>query len=211
MPHVLSRPDDWSAIRSRDFAAWFSQLEGMRSPVAVGTCGVDGVDNLAVFNSMTHIGSRPPYLALVFRPLTVERHTYDNLKATGIYTINHLPAEHLAALHHTSAKYPRVISEFAAAGLTAEASGAGAPYVAEATVSMQLRFEEEHFVAANDTVIVIGRVEELRLAGGLPNGGGRIDWPALDGLVVSGLYNYYRVTHVATESYAKPRSSEPTS
>ena len=206
MPHHLSRPADWQAHRSRDFAAWFSQLEGMRSPVAVGTRGIEGVANLAVFNSMTHIGSRPPYLALVFRPLTVERHTYDNLKSTGVYTVNHLPAGHLDALHHTSAKYPRDTSEFGACGLTAEDSAAGAPYVAEATVAMQLRFEEEYFVRANDSVVVIGRVEELRLPEEARFKDGALDWGAMEGLVVSGLYNYYQVSHHRTKTYAQPEA-----
>ena len=205
MSHHLSRPDDWRSLRSRDFAAWFSQLEGLRSPVAVGTRDGAGVDNLAVFNSMTHVGSRPPYLALVFRPLTVERHTYDNLKSTGVYTINHLPAAHVEDLHHTSAKYPAGRSEFEAAGLTAVHSAAGAPYVAEATVAMQLRFEEEYFVRANDAVVVIGRVEELRLPAAVTPEVGRVPWDELDGLVVSGLYNYYRVGHEATQVYAEPR------
>ena len=204
MPHRLSRPADWRQLPSRDFAAWFAQLEGMRSPVAVGTRGVTGVDNLAVFNSMTHIGSRPPYLALVFRPLTVERHTYDNLKATGVYTVNHLAAAHVDALHQTSAKYPTGESEFAAVGLTPERSAAGAPYVAEAAVGMQLRFEEEHFVRANDTVIVVGRVEEIRLPAAATEGAGRFDWSADGGLVVSGLYHYYEVAHLTSKTYAKP-------
>ena len=207
MPHHFSRPDDWAKHRSRHFAAWFSQLEGMRSPVAVGTRGADGVANLAVFNSMTHIGSRPPYLALVFRPLTVERHTYDNLKTSGVYTINHLPARHLDALHRTSAKYERGVSEFEACGLSEEMSDAGAPYVAEGTVGMQLRFEEEYFVRANDSVVVIGRVEELRLPEEARFKEGRVLWDELEGLVVSGLYNYYRVGHARTKAYAQPDSA----
>lgn len=206
MPHHFSRPDDWAQHKSRDFAAWFSQLEGLRSPVAVGTRGSGGVANLAVFNSMTHIGSRPPYLALVFRPLTVERHSYDNLKATGVYTINHLPAARLDSLHATSAKYPREVSEFEACGLTPVDSATGAPYVGEGTVGMQLRFEEEYFVRANDSVVVIGRVEELRLPKEASFAESRVDWAGLDGLVVNGLYHYYRVAHERTKAYAQPES-----
>ena len=203
MTHRLLRADDWSQIPGRAFASWFSQLEGMRSPVAVGTRGLSGVDNLAVFNSMTHVGARPPLLALVFRPLTVERHTYDNLKATGVYTINHLPLARVDALHQTSAKYPAPESEFAAVGLTALASTSGAPYVAEATVAMQLRFAEEHHVAANDTVIVVGRVEEIRLPGALGEPPQHVNWADLNGQVVSGLYDYYSVEHFKTKAYAK--------
>ncbi len=203
MQHHLSRSADWAKLSSRAFADWFSQLEGLRSPVAVGTYdGSEGL-NLAVFNSMTHIGARPPLLALVFRPLTVERHTYDNLKATGVYTINHLAAAHVDALHQTSAKYPAGVSEFDAVGLTAVSSAAGAPYVQEASVSMQLRFVEEHHVAANDCVIVIGAVEELRIVDTASFGESRLDWTSQAALVVSGLYNYYDVSHRVTKPYAK--------
>ncbi len=178
----------------------------MRSPVLVGTRSLAGQDNLAVFNSMTHIGARPPLVALVFRPLTVERHTYDNLRASGLYTINHIQQRFLAAAHATSAKLARGVSEFAASGLTPVLSESGVPYVAEAQVSMQLRFVEEHFVAANDSVIVIGQVEELRLAEGIAFSADRLDWSKLDAAVVSGLYHYYRVVPTQQMEYVDAES-----
>lgn len=201
MPHHLSRAADWQQHRSRHFAAWFAQLEGLRSPVAVGTRGASGVANLAVFNSMTHIGSRPPYLALVFRPLTVERHTYDNLKASGVYTVNHLPREYVERAHATSGKYPAGVSEFDACGLTPLPTGEGAPYVAEASVSMLLEFVEEHFIAANDTVFIVGAVREIRLPPAAAFGVGRVDWAALAATPVSGLYEYYEVSHATRLGY----------
>ncbi len=203
MKHQLSRPQDWKTLPSREFADWFNQLEGMRSPVAVGTRNAAGVANLAVFNSMTHVGARPPLLGLVFRPLTVDRHTYANLKASGVYTINHLPAQQVAALHQTSAKYPEGRSEFEATGLRELPSETVAPYVAEATISMQLRFVEEHHVAANDCVFVVGAVEEIRTADAVGFGESPLNWTALDGVVVSGLYNYYRVSKLGQHAYAK--------
>lgn len=142
---------------------------------------------------------------MVFRPLTVERDTYENLKATGYYTINHMPSKILAAAHQTSASYPSEISEFEAVGLTPIKSKLGAAsYVKEATVSMMLEFKEEHFIAANDTIFVVGAVRELRLPELAEFGNDTVKWEKLDALVVSGLYDYHKVEHFKKLGYAKP-------
>ena len=69
---------------------------------------------------MVHIGSKPPLLGFVLRPTTVERHTYDNIKATSEFTVNHIHADMIDKAHQTSAKYDRDISEFEAVGLQEE-------------------------------------------------------------------------------------------
>ncbi len=203
MSHKLVGPEVWRTYPRREFAAWFNQLEGLRSSVLVGTQSSAGQTNLAVFSSLTHVGARPPLVGLVFRPLTVERHTYENLRATGFYTINHLPVARIGQGHRTSAKLPRGESEFAAVGLTAAASSAAAPYVAEASVSMLCEFAEEHLVASNDTRFVVGAVRELRLPAGAVFGGERVDWTALGATVVSGLYDYYSVRFERKERYVE--------
>ncbi len=210
MQHVLIDPAEWQAYPSRAYANWFSQLEGMRSPVLVGT-QAKGQPNLAIFNSLTHIGARPPLLGLVFRPLTVERHSYENIKASGFYTINHIPTQLLAAAHQTSGKFRREQSEFDIAGLTPLTTAAGpAPYVAEASVSMLLEFEEEHHIAANDTVLVVGRVRQLRVPQEATfasladqTAPASLPWQQLEGAVVSGLYSYYTVAPESTRAYVE--------
>ncbi|MFK8056684.1 MAG: flavin reductase family protein [Saprospiraceae bacterium] len=204
MGHKLVSPAEWAEYPRRAFAAWFNQLEGLRSPVLVGTQSKEGIHNLAVFSSITHVGARPPLVGMVFRPLTVERDTYENMKATGFYTINHIPSSTLAAAHQTSASYPSETSEFEAVGLTPLASSEAAPYVKEASISMLLEFKEEHFIAANDTIFVVGAVKELRLPALAEFGKDTVDWKALEGLVVSGLYDYHEVEHFKKLGYAKP-------
>ena len=204
MGHKLVSPTEWAEYPRRAFAAWFNQLEGLRSPVLVGTEGEAGIQNLAVFSSITHVGARPPLVGMVVRPLTVERDTYANLKATGFYTINHIPSSILDNAHQTSAKYPSDISEFEAVGLTPEPSNRKAPYVKEASVSMLLEFKEEHLITANDTIFIVGAVRELRLPTLAEFGTDTVSWEELEGVVVSGLYDYHKVDHFKKMEYAKP-------
>ena len=209
MGHKLVSESDWKDYPRRAFAAWFNQLEGLRSPVLVGTQNEAGIHNLAVFSSMTHVGARPPLIGMIFRPLTVERHTYENLKATGFYTINHVPASILAAAHQTSASYPSGTSEFEAVGLTPIPSKSGeAPYVKGATVSMLLEFKEEHPIEANGTIFVVGAVKEIRLPELAEFGNDTVKWEKLDALVVSGLYDYHKVEHFKKLGYAKPETQD---
>jgi Conserved protein/domain typically associated with flavoprotein oxygenases, DIM6/NTAB family len=195
---------DWEGYPGRIFAAWFNQLEGARSPVLVGSRSLTGVDNLAIFNSLTHIGARPPLLALVFRPLSVERHTYDNIQATDMFTINHISGSMVDAAHQTSAKYPEEVSEFKACGLTPERTASGVAYVAESPVSMLLEKVEEHKIAANDTVLLVGAVREIRLIDQVAFTDERLSLESLDLRVVSGLYDYYGLNFDKRKAYAKP-------
>ena len=68
---------------------------------------------MAVFSSVTHLGSNPPLLGVIFRPVNdVPRNTYENIKETGQFTINHIDASIINDAHHTSAKYDKDVSEF---------------------------------------------------------------------------------------------------
>lgn len=76
-----------------------------------------GQTNLAIFNSLVHIGANPPLIGFVVRPDSAERHTLNNILETGFYTINHINENIYKQAHQTSARYPEEISEFAATGL----------------------------------------------------------------------------------------------
>ena len=56
----------------------------------IATKSNDGFPNVAVFSSVTHLGSNPPLLGFITRPAFVPRNTYENIRKTGIYTINHI-------------------------------------------------------------------------------------------------------------------------
>ena len=91
-----------------------NKIVGYNSANLIGTRAESGLENLGIFNSVVHIGANPPFLGFILRPTTVERHTYENLKETGYFTINQITRAIHQQAHKTSAKYPAAVSEFEA-------------------------------------------------------------------------------------------------
>ena len=62
-----------------------NSCSGYKSANLIGTISDKGVKNLAVFSSITHLGSNPPLLGFFLRPTEiVPRHTYLNLSLIHI-------------------------------------------------------------------------------------------------------------------------------
>lgn len=197
--------EDLSAMRSRHRAQLINAMSGIKGVHLVGSRSKTGEENLAVFNSVIHIGADPAAMAILFRPLTVQRDTYDNIKATGSFTLNLCSADLLDAAHQTSAKYPANISEFAATGLTPIYSEqVTAPYVAESPIRVGLTFAEEHTLDINGTVLLVGRVEELWLPENAMQDDGWIPLEDYGIVSVAGLDTYYQGKMLARKPYAQP-------
>ena len=188
-----------------------NSVSGMKSANLVGTVDRSGHANLALFNSVVHIGANPPYLGMIFRPLTVRRDTYNNIKATGVYTLNHVHAAIRERAHQTSANFPAGVSEFDACGLTPETTPAlQAPYVGESRVKIGLAYEEEHSIRANGTILLVGRVLEIRLPEEVLGEDGYVDLAAAGSLALTGLEGYHEVSPPIRLPYAlPPASSDP--
>ena len=141
-----------------------NSCSGYKSANLIGSKSEKGSPNLAVFSSVIHMGSNPPLLGFVLRPTKVKRHTYSNIKSTGYYTINHIAHDKIEQAHHTSAKYGADISEFEVTGLKeVYRSGFHAPYVEGSPVQIGMKFIEEHFIAFNETILVIGEMQHLHV------------------------------------------------
>ncbi|MCH2032817.1 MAG: flavin reductase [Tenacibaculum sp.] len=137
-----------------------NSLSGYKSANLLGTVSNDGFENVAVFSSIVHLGSNPPVLGFILRPTTVPRNTYENIINTGYYTVNHISKEFTEQAHHTSAKYDKLISEFDMTGLTSEyKKDFHAPFVKESPVQIGLKFLEEYYIKANDTLLVVGEIQ----------------------------------------------------
>ena len=141
-----------------------NSCSGYKSANLIGTKSSNGIENVAVFSSVTHIGSNPPMLGFFCRPTTVLRNTYENIKSTGYYTINHIHFPILEDAHHTSAKYDAQISEFDKTNLISEYKNEfNAPFVKGTPLQLAMEYVEEYFIKANDTILVIGKIIGLHL------------------------------------------------
>ena len=179
-------------------------LPGFKPANLVGTAAPDGRTNLAVFSSALHLGSDPALLGIVTRPTTVPRHTYANLKASGCFTLNHVPEALVAQAHYTSANFPDTVSEFDECGFTAVyRDDFPAPYVAESAVSIGLRLLEEHAIS-NGTVLLVGTVEHVYLQEEGLRADGTLDLAAMRAACISGLDGYHAVLPPVRFGYARP-------
>lgn len=168
-----------------------NSCSGYKSANLLGSISEDGIENVAVFSSVTHIGSNPPMLGFFLRPTTVLRNTYENIKATGIYTINHIHESIIEDAHHTSAKYDADISEFDKTNLVAEfKENFKAPFVRSAPVQMAMEYVEEYDIKANNTILVIGRITGLYVNDDLLENDGFINLSKAKISTINGLDGY---------------------
>lgn len=189
-------------------ATFMNSLAGIRPAVLVGTRGRNDINNLAVFNSLIHIGADPPRSGLLFRPVTVERHTLENLRTSGSYSINFVKSSDFRRAHQTSAKYPVDASEFEAVGFTPVfEEGYHAPMVAEADIRLLMSFEFETEIPLNGTILVIGRIQRIMLPDQIVQPDGYVDHEMADSLSCAGLDAYFRVENLGRMPYARPETN----
>ena len=194
-----------SAMEKQHRTNLVNSLPGFKSAVLVGTTDLNGNTNLAIFSSVVHIGAHPPLMGFIMRPTSVPRHTYANIRDTGVFTINHVHEHMIMQAHQTSARYPEGVSEFDACGLTPEYSASvSAPYVLESRVKIGLEFVEEHPITANDTILIIGSVIEVVLPDACLRDDGTVDIEAAGTVAVSALDGYHETRLLRRLSYAKP-------
>ena len=182
-------------------------ITGYKSANLVGTKSVEGNENLAIFSSVIHLGSNPALIGFVLRPTTVPRHTYANIKATGIFTLNAITDKQIADAHHTSAKYPAGVSEFDQTDLVTERKkNWNAPFVQGAPIQLGCRYQNEYFIKENDTIMVVASIGDIYISEPLLLKDG---WVQLDqGNIVSinGLDGYTAPQLLERFPYARPKS-----
>ena len=98
--------------------AFINSLAGFRQAVLIGTRSVDEKNNLAMFNSLIHLGAHPALYGLMSRPDSVQRDTLQNILETKEYTLNFIQSSQYKKAHQTSARYDKGISEFEKVGFT---------------------------------------------------------------------------------------------
>ena len=135
---------------------------GYKSASLLGTRSLDGKTNVAIFSSVTHLGSNPAMIGFIMRPTTVPRDTYKNIKETGYFTINHITAAMISDAHHTSANYELGTSEFDKTNLEEEYKATiEVPFVKGSPVQLYCKYLNEYHIKENDTIHVIASIEHL--------------------------------------------------
>lgn len=183
-----------------------NSISGYKSANLIGTKSKEGITNVAVFSSVVHYGSNPPILGFVLRPTTVVRNTYNNIKETGVYTINAISEGMIEEAHHTSAKYSAEISEFDKTNLTSEyKNNFEAPFVAESPLQLGMKYLEEYHIKANDTVLVLGEVTDLYFEDTMLSKDGFLNLSKENVAAINGLDTYMVAKEFKRLSYQRPK------
>ncbi|QHT69132.1 flavin oxidoreductase [Rhodocytophaga rosea] len=202
---MIFTQDDIKSLEQRYRATFINSLAGFKQAVLVGTISTNGHSNLAIFNSILHIGANPAMYGLLFRPDTVKRDTLTNILDSKVYTLNYVPTSDYEKAHQTSAKYETTISEFTAVGFTEQfTQNCKAPFVQEAVVKIGMQLEERIDIKINGTILLIGSLQYIEMADNLVHRDGFVALEKAGVLACTGLDAYYSTQLLGRLSYARP-------
>jgi len=184
-----------------------NSCSGYKSANLIGTISKNGQYNLAVFSSIVHLGSNPPLLGFFLRPTeVVPRHTYLNIKEREFYTINSIDILNFDKAHHTSAKYPRDVSEFDITGIKPKITpNFPAPFVDSSSIKIGMKFVEEIKINHNRSRLIVGKIVSLDVKDEMLNNDGFIDLYKSQIATISGCDGYSFPKKNERKGYQKPR------
>jgi flavin reductase (DIM6/NTAB) family NADH-FMN oxidoreductase RutF len=204
MPHFS--PKDLSDMPHLYRINLINSCSGYKSANLIGTKSSEGISNVAIFSSVTHIGSEPALLGFFLRPNTVIRNTYDNIKKTGTFTINHIYESILQDAHHTSAKYDATLSEFDFTQLEEDyKNNFFAPFVKNSPVQMAMTYVEEYPIKANGTILLIGAIQDLYIQDNLLKKDGFVNLSEANVVAINGLDGYTLPKLKTRIEYQRPK------
>ncbi len=188
-------------------ATFINSLGGFKSLALIGTVNKNKQTNLAVFNSLFHLGANPPMFGFIIRPDSVDRHTLNNILTTSEFTVNHVFESFYKQAHQTSARYNSATSEFEATGLTPEFKGEyKAPFVKESKIQIAADFVRKIDLIENGTILIIAQIKNISMPQDCVLSDGFIDLEKAGSLTCSGLDSYHSTKKIARLIYAKPNS-----
>lgn len=183
-----------------------NSLSGYKSANLIGSISKEGIENVAVFSSVIHLGSSPPVFGFILRPTTVPRHTYKNIKETGFFTINHIHENIIEEAHHTSAKYTEDISEFDMTTLESDyKNDFKAPFVKGSPVQIAMKYIEEYHIKANDVLMIVGEIQSVHINDALLEEDGFINLSKGKVAAINGLDGYTVPNLKKRYEYQRPK------
>ena len=203
--HYFSK-DEITELNNRYRNNLINSISGYKSANLIGTISKTDTTNLAVFNSIVHLGSNPALLGFILRPTTVPRHSFSNMKENGFFTVNHIAKNQIEAAHHTSAKYPEEISEFDQTELNpVYKNDFAAPFVEGAPVQIACRYVNDYLIEENDTRLVVGAIEGVYIDDKMILDDGWVQLDLGEVVTINGLDGYALPQLIERFPYARPK------
>jgi flavin reductase (DIM6/NTAB) family NADH-FMN oxidoreductase RutF len=214
----------WSKWPKHTRVNFLNALSGLRPLALIGTLNQDGSSNLAIFNSLFHLGAQPPLIGFIIRPDVSPRHTLENLRHQKYFTLNHVSQEIYTRAHQTSARYQEKESEFFHCQLTPEILAWNSslpdesgndnlhfpcPFVKESPLKMAMERQREIYIEENQTHMIIAKVLEVYMDSSQLNedylltNDGHLPLDKLQLVCGSSLDSYYSPQFLSRLSYAK--------
>ncbi|WP_338350132.1 flavin reductase [Nonlabens tegetincola] len=180
-------------------------LTGFKPAHLIGTRSKEGIDNLAIFSNVTHLGSNPALFCFILRPLGYGAgHTYENLKATGYLTLNHVNPSLIKKAHSTSAKFPVDISEFKELDIEKiERTGFKAPFVANSNIQVAASYVNDILIDENQCRLVICKITDVFLKEDYILEDGFLNLEEAESTIINGLDAYGKASLTHRYSYAQ--------
>jgi flavin reductase (DIM6/NTAB) family NADH-FMN oxidoreductase RutF len=178
---------------------------GYKSANLIATKTIEGISNVAVFSSVTHLGSDPALVGFILRPTTVPRNTYKNIKDLGYFTINHITETMISDAHHSSASYDETISEFDKTELEeVYQEGISIPFVKGSPVQILCKYLNEYEIKENGTIHIIASIEHLFIKENLIQNDHWLRLDVENVVTINGLDGYCVPKLVDRYEYARP-------
>lgn len=202
--HFNSQIINIHELEDRYRANLINSLSGFKSLNLIGTIDHNKKTNLAIFNSVFHLGANPALLGFISRPNSVARHTIENIRSTKFYTLNPVTEDNYERAHQTSARYPKEISEFDACNLEEEFRDEfKAPFVKSSPIKIGMELVREVSILENETLMIIGKIIYLSCPQNAIENDGFIDLEALSILCGNSLDSYHSTKRIKRLPYAK--------
>ena len=175
-----------------------NSISGVKSANLIGTKSKNGISNLCIISSVTHIGSHPPIIGFISRPNNkVKRDTFSNILENPYFTINSVEYSMVENAHLTSAKFDKEISEFDKCGFKETyIKDFQIPFVSTSRLKIGLRLIQK-LKLINGTYLLLGQIEILNIP--LRDLEKKFD----QNIGVVGLNTYYTIKKIKTFDYVR--------
>ena len=178
-----------------------NSITGIKPANLIATRSKDGVDNVAIFSSVVHLGSNPAMIGFVMRPQSDKKSdTYQNIIDTNVYTINHITTEIYEKAHLSSIKTSK--SEFDLLKIEKENHSFSASFVKGSPVQMGMRLLKT-IDLPNKCIFIIGEPELILVNDKIISNEGKLNLESANTVGLSGLDGYYSLEFLESLPYVR--------